>query len=106
MRYSEEERKIFGPYYNGAEDVYADQIRAYRQFMVALDGDPNSVIKQTKDENKILSAQAKMKLADATRAALSMIPFDTMSGYGATDSDFLKVAAEYLEWMEKNVLTG
>lgn len=115
--YTEQERRIFGPYFNGAENVYADPIRAHRRLFAALDGDLNKYLREARPDLRDLPAdespeqmtlrlRAEERLLGATVAAFDLVPFDARTGVGALESDAWAVLNSYLEWLEKNGSRG
>jgi hypothetical protein len=94
-------RKIFGPYHNGSRLVYGDPLKIHRRLTVALKGDPNKVISDSKDPNYQVAAVATEKLARAATEAFDLLPLDPQTGQGATEDEALSVLATFNEWLEK-----
>lgn len=100
MMFTEAERKIFGPYFNGAELVYADPLRVHRRLLYMLDGETNKWLEKAKSENLEERFQAKEKLLPAVVYALDMLPFDPKTGLGSLEQDVIAALRSYLEFME------
>lgn len=98
--FTPQERLIFGPYFNGAEQVYADPIRVYHRLVAALDGDPNAWLKRFGEP---LDTEARDKVINAAGWSLEMVPFDKKTGQGATEAEVETVLRGYLEWLRGNV---
>src|SRR5215469_8096350 len=110
--FSEGERAIFGPYFNGERLVHADPIRVHRRLYSKLDGDPNKyfeLIRLKKDEqgNPLPEDQqipleqrnqAKERVLEAGLYALDMLPFDPVSARGATENDIMAALRAFLEF--------
>jgi hypothetical protein len=92
---------IFGPYWNGEKEVYADPIRVYRVLSSRLDGDINEALKRyladPANNDRVLAAASE---------ALAMAPFDPVSGLGATVDDIERALFEFTEYVRKNGLRG
>lgn len=118
--FSESERKIFGPYFNGESSVYADPIRVHRRLCYKLDGDPNRHFQKlrtlTDPEGKPLPPdqqtpeaerfQAKERVLEAAAYALDMVPFDPQSARGATENDVMAALRAYLEFRSEKKVNG
>lgn len=101
MVFSDEQRRIFGPYFNGAQNLYADPLRVYRRLCYRLEGDPNKFIRERNSPDAQASLPARDRLLEATAFAFDMVPFDPATGKGALTQDVEKVLRDYLEYMEK-----
>ena len=104
--FTTEQRRVFGPYYDGAEYVFADPLAVYRKLSHRLDGDPNKVLQDTHSEDVETKYAAKAKLLPAAREALEMLPYDKKSGEGALDEDIWAALSAYLEYMEAKKSKG
>ncbi len=97
--YTETQRRIFGPYWNGVAQVYADPIRVHRLLTHELDGDPNKYLTGAQAEDEPTRFQARNRLLAAATRALDMIPFSPETGQGALESDVMVALSNYLEFM-------
>lgn len=118
--FSDTERAIFGPYFNGIQTVYADPIRVHRRLYAKLDGDPNKWFERMrvrKDEqgNPLPEDQqvplqernsAKERVLEAGLYALDITPFDPVSARGATENDIMAALRAYLEFRAKKKVSG
>ena len=98
--YTDKERLIFGPYWDGAGERFADPKQAYRRLIHALDGDPNKYLRAIKSQSEPERFEAMERLIDASRAVFEMAPFDPGTGGGATDTDCLNVVRDFLHWID------
>jgi hypothetical protein len=100
--FTEQQRRIFGPYHDGEKEVYADPLKVYRRLHYQLEGVPNKTIKDTRSEDLHVRTEARDKLVAAAVYAFDLVPFDAATGKGVLTEDVEKVLADYLEWLEKN----
>jgi hypothetical protein len=99
--YSESERAVFGPYFNGERLVYADPLAVYRALTHELDGEPNKHLENLKAAEEPVQFAAKERVLVAARKALGMVPFDDATGKGSLEQDVMAALTAYTEWMEK-----
>lgn len=118
--FSENERQIFGPYFNGERSVYADPIRVHRRLYYKLDGEPNRyfqrlhILKDSEGnplppEKQVPEAErfaAKERVLEAAAYALDMLPFDPTSARGATENDIMAALKMYLEFRQSKKVNG
>lgn len=104
--FNEAERRIFGPYFNGAEMVFADPIRVHRRLHFMLDGETNKYLALYRSENEVERYQAKEKLLPAAIYALDMVPFDPKTGQGSLEQDVMAALRAYLEFMDEKKEVG
>lgn len=97
--FNEAERRIFGPYFNGVEMVYADPLRIYRQLQAALDGDTNAYLERMRSEAAADSNTAKDRVLAAVISVFGMPAFDPKTGQGTLEQDAMAVLRNYLEFM-------
>lgn len=96
--FTDQQRTIFGPYFNGQEEVYGDPLKIHRRLCHALGGDPNAVIAEAnKGDN-----DARERVLDAAGWSLEMVPFDKRTGQGATEEVVDQALRQFLEWLEGN----
>jgi len=97
--YIEPKRNIF-PYHNGVALVYADPLAIYRRLVLALDGEPNRWIEESRSDVAVLRVNAEQRLDQAVRVAFEMAPFDPLTGGGAT-AEFCDAALDaYLVYLD------
>ena len=94
--YTEEQRRVFGPFWDGSCNVYRDPIRVHRRLVHALGGEPNEWLSKfhTGDYDAV------EKVIQAAGWALEMIPFDYVTGDGATEAEVEDALRSYLGWLE------
>ena len=94
-----DERKIFGPYYDGAKDhVYADPLRVRRILTLRLDGKANEWIARTASPDQTEKSEAVGKVVAATIEAFSLVPFDPRTGQGADELTALETLDAFIKW--------
>ncbi len=99
--FSADERKIFGPYYDGAKDhVYADPLRVRRLLTLRLEGKPNEWIARTASPDPKEKSDAVGKVVAATVEAFSLVPFDPKTGKGADELTCLETLDAFIKWQE------
>jgi hypothetical protein len=99
--FSEAERQIFGPYFNGHELVYADPQVVLRQLYAKLDGDPNRFIEEANSDDPSKRNAALDRLIPASREALDLAEFNTLTGHGAIEVDVLSALRLFLDFIQK-----
>lgn len=107
-------REVFS-YFDGAREVWADPLTIHRRLTRALDGDPNSVLAAIQRGREMPDAtppyvpdagalkqadDAIERLLPAIREVFAM-PFDRMTGQGATEGDCLAAVSKFVAFMEK-----
>lgn len=101
--YTDEERKIYGPYPSGrkGELLYGDPLKIYRRLVHYLDGDPNTVLENTHDDKpEPVRFEATERVVDAVIRSFDLKPFDPATGEGATEDDCFTILDVYQEWLE------
>ena len=93
-----EPEPIFGPYWNGRNNVYQDPLKIRRILKAALDGKPDVWIGRTASPDPVEASLALDKIAKAARSAFDMVPFDGLSGKGATETQCLRAVQMFLDW--------
>jgi len=104
--YSESDRNIFGPFYNGSEMVHADPLRIRRLLVHELGGDLNAVLSQAHAEEEPVRFQARDQLLSAARIAFDMTPFNPATGAGAVEADLWAALTAFLDFIEKKNPSG
>lgn len=99
--FPESKRQIFGPFFNGEKEVFADPLRVYRRLQVQLDGDANKYLEQSRSEDFSLAFHAKERIIPAALFALELVPFDPKTGKGTLEEDCIRVLNAYLEFMDE-----
>lgn len=100
--------KVFGPYFNGDEEVFGDPVVIHRRLWAQLQGRPNDyfdLIRQHEAE-PVKSAQAAESVEMAVRHAFSMIPFDPATGQGATQEDCFAALNLFLAYKDEKKVSG
>ena len=96
MIYSEKDRQVFGPYFDGQQSRYGDPLAINRRLTAALGGDQSAIAKYHADP------QAQEAVLRAARIALELVPFDPATGSGALDIDAETALRSFLEFLEGN----
>lgn len=91
------EKKGF-EYFNGSKPVYGDPYAIFRQLIAGCDGDFEGVVKAWSGDNLAMRVKAIDKLLSVSRKAFGMVPFNPMTGDGATDEDVQQVLETFFEW--------
>jgi len=104
--YSEQDRRIFGPYFNGLQSVYGDPLQINRRLVHALDGDPAPVHERANSQEEAERFEAREKLVVAARYAFGMVEFNPTTGQGAVELDVWTALNSFLEWREKKDSTA
>jgi len=100
--YSEDERRIFGPYANGTGNmVFCDPLAAKRKLNIVAGGDLNGLIAMYNGEDQAARGMAIEQLAQAAVVAFSLMPFDPLTGQGVTEGESMSVLRHFLDWLEK-----
>jgi hypothetical protein len=101
------EGKPFGPYWNGAADVYADP-RAVQATLDLLLDDAQKISAEAQpapegvaDMAKGMRREAELRILDATIAAFELIRFDKATGTGLMEHDVFAVWNQWLAYVEK-----
>lgn len=104
--FSPEDRRIFGPYFNGAEMVHADPLQVYRRLQFRLDGESNKYLKLAREGDPSEKFHAWEKLIPAVRYAFDMPDFDPSTGKGSQEADCRAVLRAYLEFVQEKKEPG
>src|SRR5258708_2968626 len=99
--FSEAQRRIFGPYFNGVTAIYADPLKAHRRLSYELGGDPEAVGIRANSEDQTEKFKARAMLLAATVKALDMVPFDPQTGQGASEVDVWAAYNSFVDFLEK-----
>lgn len=99
------DRDIF-QYFNGECEAWGDPLAIHRRLTLALGGHPNRYIEQAKAAEELVAAEAEEKLDEAIRIAFRMVPFDPLTGSGATENHCRAALAAYADFLEKKNPSG
>lgn len=99
-------REIFGPVFNGVDQVFLDPLNVYRRLHYALDGKPNQYLKDRKSEDVQVSFPAQEKLLEAVKFAFGLQPFNPLDGSGTQDGDAFGLLWAFLNWVDKKKSEG
>jgi hypothetical protein len=96
------DKQIFGPYWNGQANVFADPVAVRRRFQAILKGDGNSVLRAFRSDNPAESIPAGERLAAAVCAAFGLgNPFDPATGTGVLEAVWRPCLVQFLDWMDE-----
>ncbi len=98
--FSEEERLIFGPYFDGRADVHGDPVRILRRLKTLLEGDVNKFLTQARSDVPELACIAYDRLIDATVQSFDLVGFDKVSGEGLTEDRVMSVLVSFTTWID------
>ncbi len=102
MLFTDNERRVYGPYDNGSRVVFGDPFKINRTLIHMLKGEPNTVIA---DYNLKEACPAKFEatnlLMAAGIAAFELTPFDAATGNGMTESFVIKLIEDFMKWCSK-----
>lgn len=93
--------KVFGPFFNGKDYVFADVVRVHRRLTAALDGEPNTWLEKAEGEDVELASEAKEKIDRAVRLAFDIAPFDTATGDGQTEGEVMATLDLFIDLLGK-----
>lgn len=100
--FSETDRQIFGPYWNGTVQVYADPVAVRRKFQAVLGGDANAVLRAFRSDKPEESIPAGERLAAAVCVAFGLgSPFDPATGAGVVEAVWKPCLTGWLAWMDE-----
>lgn len=106
MQFSDKQRRIFGPYFNGVDTVYADPIRVYRALQHCLGGKLAEDIEKANAASHEDNFVARDRLTAAAHFAFGLRPFDPKTGDGMTETEVREVLAAYLRWFSEKKESG
>lgn len=104
--FTEKERRVYGPYWNGQANIYGDPLRIHRMLVHELGGDPNAVLADYKSEMEPAQFEAANRLAKAAVIVFGLMPFDTKTGLGCLEDDCMTVLIDYMKWCGKKKETS
>jgi len=99
-------RAIFGPIFNGQEQVFVDPLKVYRRLVYLTEGKGEELIKAAKSLDLAVSFPAKEKLIEATTQAFELAPFDPQTGLGMQEEDVWAILNAFLDWVAKKKVSG
>ena len=94
-----EPEPIFGPYWNGQNNVYGDPLRIRRLLSSGLEGKVDTWCDRTKSDDPSERSQALGRIAQAGTVALDLTPFDRKTGRGVTESQAIRTVQLFLDWI-------
>lgn len=97
--------RVFGPYFDGKAEVYADPFEAYRLVWQYLDGEPNEWIDKRSSPDPETSSRATEKIVQATRYAFGVEPFDPVTGGGLLEDDLIDLLDRFILYCVKKKQT-
>lgn len=111
--FSEQERRIYGPYPTGRavsrEDgfaepqlLFADPIAAYRELNAALGGQPQKVIEESNHGDPEAKCRANQLLQEAACRVFHLEPFNMETGRGMLQEECKGRITDFLLWLKKN----
>lgn len=102
MLFTDDERRVYGPYHDGEKARFGDPFKINRTLIHLLDGEPNKVIAEyNSKEQSPLKFEATGKLAKAAVQAFELIPFDIIKGKGSKETDALTILFDFMKWCSK-----
>lgn len=106
--FSDQDRKIFGPIFNGREVVHIDPTRVKRKMSALCPGNLfNEHLLRWKNPQQEVDPQLSLEsseiVLDCIIKAFDLIPFDPLSGNGLSDDDVIDVWNSYSEWVKKKL---
>lgn len=102
------QQRVFGPYWTGAVWRFADPLELWRALQRETNGNLQKIVKDARNDDDLIAFPALDHLMPAARKALGMVPFDPVTGTGATEADVhgaLNAFWEYLDAKKKAVDT-
>lgn len=94
------DRRIFGPYWDGRANVYADPIAVRRKLSACLGGDLPGVVRAMRSANPVESLPALERLCAAVCAAFGLgSPFDPATGAGVVEAEWRPVLEQFIAWL-------
>src|SRR5262249_51754015 len=101
MSYTESDKRVFGPFNDGREQVYADPVASYRRLNFALGGSLKEHIRNSRSEDPTTRFAAVEKLVEATRYAFDLVPFDRLTAKGPVEAEIRILLKQFLDWVSK-----
>lgn len=95
------ENRVYGPYYNGAEWVYADPLEVWRKLMEGTGGSLIKIVNDSRSDEDLVAFPAIEALLPAVRVAFDMVPFSKKTGGGATEDDCRRALNGFFEMISK-----
>lgn len=99
--FTPEERRIYGPYYDGqGNQVFADPVAVYRRLVAETAGNLDALLSQY-NQGDLGVAGVSFRLANATVAAFELQPFDKATGKGTLQDEALALLGNFLDWRDQ-----
>lgn len=103
--FTEDERRIYGPYFNGAKEVLADPLALNRKIKALMGGNPAKLVEDYNSGIAEVAFEAGERFFAAVREAFGLVAFDPETGDGMTESDCLKCWNDFQSWLKKKDVT-
>lgn len=97
--------KVFGPFFDGQDYVFADVVRVHRRLTAALDGQANSWLEKSESDDPEVASEADEKIDRAIRYAFELPAFDRTTGEGPTEGQVRDILNLFIDCLEKSKLT-
>lgn len=98
MTFSQAEKEIFGPYFDGEKERWADPLRVRRTLDMALAGRVNDYLARMVADNPVEKGEAINAVIQAAAHAFGLKLFDPETGEGVLDSSVLNLMESYTDW--------
>lgn len=111
--FTDERRRVF-PYDSGGGPVYGDPVAIQTRLTVALGGRLNRLLadfyfdskqdgltEEQREAGRLASCAAAEQIRAAVREAFGLVPFDPLTGAGATAADCDRALAAWLRWVDE-----
>ncbi len=100
MLYTDQEKRIYGPYDDGSgQVVFGDPHKINRTLIRLLDGDPNRWVRDHNSDDMVLQFEATNRLIAASIEAFQLTAFDKTNGGGLDEEAILKILKHFSKWM-------
>lgn len=102
-QFSETDKTIYGPYFNGVQQVYGDPIRLHRRLIHGLSGEQAQVLSdiRNKEAPEQVRFEATERFLAASVFAFELAAFDPATGQGMQENAVLALAKDFLGWIKK-----
>lgn len=99
------DRKIF-PYQRSGQPAFGDPLALRRRLTALLQGEVDQVLQDSHSKEASLALPAVERLRWAVCEAFELgQPFDSTTGQGVLEEEWMGVLSAYTEWLEKNALS-
>lgn len=104
--WTDQERRIFGPYFDGKASVHADPMAVDRRLKKALGGDVNAVLQRYRSDCEMEALDATDLIVLAAYVAFDLQPFDKATGAGVVETEAVDILFRFFDWTEKKNASG